>query len=69
MKNRGCREDSNSQLNRPTNSNACSMIIPQTVTDGNGIVKKEECEEQLPGNSNYCRFCEVFSFFFVQIFS
>ncbi|VBB32053.1 unnamed protein product, partial [Acanthocheilonema viteae] len=57
LKNRGCREDSNSQLNRPTNSSTCSMIMPQAITDQSGNTKKA-CEEQLPGNSNFCRFCK-----------
>ncbi|KAM3718431.1 Protein Teyrha-meyrha [Dirofilaria immitis] len=55
LKNRGYHRDdtSNSQLNRPTNS---SNTCPQMIIDGN--VKKDECNEQLPGNSNFCRFCE-----------
>ncbi|CAG9539788.1 unnamed protein product [Cercopithifilaria johnstoni] len=59
LKNRGCRKDSNSQLNRPTNSsNTCSMIMPQAITDRSGSMKRNEYDEQLPGNSNFCRFCE-----------
>lgn len=62
VKNRECREDCNSQLNRPTNSTTCSLIMSQTVTDNrSGSVKKNDCEAQHPGNSNFCPFCEVFS--------
>uniref|UniRef100_A0AAF5RWH1 Uncharacterized protein n=2 Tax=Wuchereria bancrofti TaxID=6293 RepID=A0AAF5RWH1_WUCBA len=54
LKNRGYRDESNSQLNHPTNSNVTyPMIIDRSV-------KKDECEEsrEISGNSNFCRFCE-----------
>ncbi|VDM93035.1 unnamed protein product [Litomosoides sigmodontis] len=59
LKNRECRDDCNSQLNRPTNSTTCSLIMSQTVTDNrSGSVKKNDCEAQHPTNNNFCRFCE-----------